>query len=203
MSRWPAESVDLVMFSPPYYGLRDYGTKVEVVWGREFKCEHKWLKSPPRRSRSEKDIKDATSKQATVRGSAFNISGGCFCAICGAWRGQLGLEPSWQLYVKHLTEICREVKRVLKPTGSMYIVLGDTYNAGRSGGHPGGRKGISRPQIAPSQSGVNARDYPAKCLMGIPWRLAFALIDDGWILRNDIIWYKPNHMPLLKSKGES
>jgi DNA modification methylase len=82
---------------------------------------------------------------------------------CGAWRGQLGLEPNWGMYVEHLVELFREVKRVLKKTGSFWLNIGDTYSD--------------------------------KNLLGIPWRVAFALVDDGWILRNAVIWYKPSHMP--------
>jgi DNA modification methylase len=82
---------------------------------------------------------------------------------CGAWKGQLGLEFDWSMYVEHLVELFREVKRVLKKTGSLWLNIGDTYSD--------------------------------KCLLGIPWRVAFALMEDGWILRNAIIWYKPSHMP--------
>jgi len=164
MRAFPADSIDLVMFSPPYFGLRAYGVEAEAVWGGDPNCQHDFsVQAPPRRPRSVDDVKDPNSKQATVRGSAFNISGGYFCSKCNAWRGELGLEPTWRMYVEHMVEVCREVKRVLKKTGSMYIVLGDTYQD--------------------------------KNLLGIPWRVAFALIEDGWILRNDIIWYKPNHMP--------
>jgi DNA modification methylase len=101
------------------------------------------------------------------------------------------------MYVEHMVEVCREVKRVLKKTGSMYIVLGDTY----AGSHCGSRDyrekyGLNKPERYDKPSPqAEATGYQPKCLMGIPWRVAFALIEDGWILRNDIIWYKPNHMP--------
>ena len=140
------------MFSPPYYGLRDYGEQTATIWDN-------------------------------------------------GWKGKLGLEPSWRMYVAHMVEVCREIKRVLKKTGSMYIVLGDTY----AGSHCGkGDKTLfqnyRRTKVAgnlyekPSPQ-AKAIDYKPKCLMGIPWRVAFALIEDGWILRNDIIWHKPNAMP--------
>ncbi len=128
------------------------------------------------------------------------------------WKGQLGLEPSWKMYIEHMRMICREIKRILKKTGNMYIVIGDTYYGGKGrSAHawsleksaerlmkgetlqraytmPAGR-GKYRPQDRPQTP------YRPKCLMGIPWRLAFALIEDGWILRNDVIWHKPNAMP--------
>jgi len=152
MKGFPAESIDMVMFSPPYYGLRDYGEQTATIWDN-------------------------------------------------GWKGKLGLEPSWRMYVAHMVEVCREIKRVLKKTGSMYIVLGDTY----AGSHCGkGDKTLfqnyRRTKVAgnlyekPSPQ-AKAIDYKPKCLMGIPWRVAFALIEDGWILRNDIIWHKPNAMP--------
>jgi site-specific DNA-methyltransferase (adenine-specific) len=132
MRQMPPESVDMVMFSPPYWGLRNYGEGTETVWDGDPNCQHEW----------------------GDRG---------FCSKCGAWRGQLGLEPDFHMYIQHLVEVCDLVWRVLKKTGSFYLNLGDTYYE--------------------------------KQLLGIPWRVALALQDRGWILRNAIIWYKPNHMP--------
>jgi site-specific DNA-methyltransferase (cytosine-N4-specific) len=123
-----------------------------------------------------------------------------FCVKCGAWKGQLGLEPNWRMYVEHLVELFREVKRVLKKTGSLWLNIGDTY-AGSSCGR-GDAKLFQNPkrkyiadQMYRKPSPQRETDLPEKCLMGIPWRVAFALIDDGWILRNAVIWYKPSHMP--------
>jgi len=135
MRQIPSESIDLVMFSPPYWGLRDYGVEK-----------------------------------------------------------QIGQELTYQEYIEKLVLGCREIKRILKKTGSMYIVIGDVYSGGKrnQGGktpHPKGYKGLDKLPPCPPTG------LPPKCLIGIPWRLALALIDDGWILRNDIIWYKPNHMP--------
>ena len=128
---------------------------------------------------------------------------GSFCFLCGAWRGNLGLEPTPQLYVQHLVQIFREAWRVLKPTGTVWLNLGDSYAAGRTGGASdksrlnGGRgvgvsekikQGPTIPRTAPE--GLKPKD-----LVGIPWRVAFALQADGWYLRSDIIWSKPNPMP--------
>jgi len=109
---------------------------------------------------------------------------------------QIGLEQTPEEYVNRLVEIFREVRRVLKDDETLWLNLGDTYNAGRNGGHPGGKK-----QWRPKQgkylnrSGVNAPGLKPKDLVGIPWRVAFALQANGWYLRSDIIWYKPNPMP--------
>jgi len=202
MAKWPAESIDFVMFSPPYYGLRDYGTKVEAIWGGRPDCEHRWLTERVSLVHENRNFQQGTQeevhgKKGTTYIKKYDDRVAAFCVKCGAWRGQLGLEPTWQMYVEHLVEVCRVVKRVLKPDGSMYIVIGDTY-AGGSGHSTDGLHGrygeCGKPQDAarPQRKAYGIRP---KCLIGIPWRLAFALIDDGWILRNDIIWYKPNHMP--------
>jgi len=110
--------------------------------------------------------------------------------------GQLGLEKTPEEYVAKLVGVFREVKRVLRPDGTLWLNLGDSYNAGRTGGWPGGKK-----QWKPEQgkyqgrSGPNVPGLKPKDLVGIPWRVAFALQADGWWLRTDIIWAKPNPMP--------
>lgn len=109
--------------------------------------------------------------------------------------GQIGLEKTPEEYVQKFVVIFREIRRVLKKDGTCWLNLGDTYNAGRKGGWAGGKNGVSRPEIAPNQSGVDVENLKPKDLIGIPWRVAFALQQDGWWLRQDIIWSKPNPMP--------
>ena len=104
MNTFPPESIDMVMFSPPYWGLRDYHVD-----------------------------------------------------------GQFGLEDTWQEYVEHMRQVGRAIWRILKKEGNLYIVLGDTFMK--------------------------------KHKLGLPWRVRFALNEDGWISRGDIIWHKPNAMP--------
>jgi len=96
------------------------------------------------------------------------------------WTGHLGLEPTPELYVQHTVEIFREVRRVLRDDGTLWLNLGDSYATGA--------------EKACSPGGGNHR-YKPKDLVGIPWMVAFALRADGWYLRQDIIWYKPNPMP--------
>lgn len=151
MKTLPNESVDMSMFSPPYWGLRDYG----II-------------------------------------------------------GQIGLEEHPSKYVEKMVEVCQEVKRVLKKTGSMYIVIGDTYFGG--GAHSGtksmGKLATLKVRKEFESTGemigfglknwVGIKDngwLQPKQLLGIPWRVTVALQEDGWILRNDIIWHKPNCMP--------
>ena len=110
--------------------------------------------------------------------------------------GQIGLEPTPALFVQHLVEIFREVRRVLRRDGTCWINLGDSY-AGSGEGGGGNRKGNEHGQ---HDGMVGKRPKVAGCLkpkdlIGIPWRVAFALQADGWWLRSDIIWHKPNPMP--------
>lgn len=119
--------------------------------------------------------------------------------------GQIGMEPTWQEYVANIVQVCREVRRVLRPWGTLWLNLGDTYYSGKgrngaswstrnsgniySSGVNYAQEGTTRPQDAP-QLGLKPKD-----LVGIPWRVAFALQEDGWYLRQDIVWSKANPMP--------
>jgi len=192
LKTFPEESIDMVMFSPPYYGLRIYGKETDSIWGGDETCSHEWNEERMTLIHENRNFLKGTQEKAG------------FCVKCGSWKGQLGLEPSWKLYVQHMVEICREIKRVLKKTGSMWIVVGDTYFGEGHGGNtfyktPSGLmvKSVKQGRASnyvPQMSWVD-ETYQHKCLMGIPWRLAFALIDDGWILRNALVWHKPNAMP--------
>ena len=129
-------SIDCVVTSPPYYGLRDY--QVE---------------------------------------------------------GQIGLEPTLSEFVATMVKVFGEVARVLKPSGTVWLNLGDSYTSGgrksytpgASALHPAQQKGMARPEVP---NGLKPKD-----LCGAPWRVAFGLQDDGWYLRQEIIWHKPNPMP--------
>ena len=112
--------------------------------------------------------------------------------------GQYGLEATPAEYVETMRALFAEVRRVLADDGTCWVNLGDSYSSNPSWGRGKSTLG-GRPQDqVPRGSlgdGVRRWGLPAKNLMGIPWRVAFALQDDGWILRNDIIWAKPNGMP--------
>jgi DNA modification methylase len=121
--------------------------------------------------------------------------------------GQIGLEDTPEAYVARLVEVFREVRRVLRDDGTLWLNLGDSYGAtggdiftGFNARYSGtGLDGGKQAAIAESAKGAasNARDtgLRPKNLLGIPWRVAFALQADGWYLRQDIIWHKPNPMP--------
>lgn len=135
----PNGSVHSVVTSPPYWGLRDYG-------------------SP----------------------------------------GQIGVERDSSSYVAAMIEVFREVRRVLRADGSIWLNLGDCYNTYNGGAGPGsmisGRQSAERPRFA-SGFGLRDKALKPKDLIGIPWRVAIALQDDGWYLRAEVIWSKPNFMP--------
>ena len=112
--------------------------------------------------------------------------------------GQLGLEKTPEEYVAKMVEVFREVKRVLKKEGTCWLNLGDSYN-GSGGNHKPEHKNDSgfQGKVGPRCGGVikNISSIKHKDLVGIPWRVSFALQADGWYLRQDIIWHKPNPMP--------
>lgn len=108
-------------------------------------------------------------------------------------RGQIGLEKTWQEYIKKLIDIFDEVKRVLKKEGNCFINLGDSYaSVGKLSGDIDDDEGMD---IERGRSRVKKGTYSEKCLMMIPERFSILMIDSGWILRNKIVWVKPNAMP--------
>jgi DNA modification methylase len=115
--------------------------------------------------------------------------------------GQIGLEQSPKEYVEKMAEVFSAVRRVLRSDGTLWLNLGDSYSApnGRSGGGTYGRgpNSVMKQMHGAQEIGVvrGFDDIPAKNLIGIPWRVAFALQDQGWILRSKITWCKPNGMP--------
>jgi len=135
MNQLPENSIHMVMFSPGYWGLRDYGMD-----------------------------------------------------------GQIGMEDDYRNYIQKLVKVGRAIKQVLRPDGSWYLNLGDTYAGSQ------GRKGEAKAKESWEwQDGQTPQsqieNIPPKCKMLMPHRIALALIDDGWICRNDIVWHKPNPMP--------
>src|SRR3990170_639507 len=202
--------------SPPYWSLRDYGLE-PTTWGGDAECEHAWgEESYQRRSNdTAPGRKQATNVGALGRDQPVRHA---FCRRCGAWRGCLGLEPTPELYVEHLVGVLREVRRVLRDDGVMFLNMGDSYasNPAKGGsGTPNGRnnrgEGYARPLRKASAQGADVGGWTSrsselrtttapsglkpKDLLLMPARVALALQVDGWWLRSDIIWSKPNPMP--------
>lgn len=218
----PDGSIDCVVTSPPYWGLRDYGIDPSI-WGGRTDCEHRWGDELTRHKGGPHGAGVALDGRSVVKAksSCKDVPSGQFCQDCGAWRGCLGLEPDYRLYVDHMVEVFGEVKRVLRDEGTLWLNLGDCYatGAGAVGSCPGGGAQGEKWRGSRGKSLANGRGdcgpeghtkaigpmtqpnrlpqpgLKPKDLVGIPWRVAFALQDDGWYLRSEIIWHKPNPMP--------
>jgi DNA modification methylase len=200
----PDASVQCVVTSPPYWGLRDYGL-LSTIWDGDTTCVHEWgdegrISNKPKRDHDGRNaFSDSRGNEQARSATTLNASTGAFCQHCGAWRGQLGLEPTPWLFIDHLILIFHEVWRVLRKDGTLWLNMGDCHaSGGRGGGGSymnergekawGPRAGLHGWRSAPE-------GFKHKDLMGMPWRLAFALQDDGWYLRQEVIWAKPNPMP--------
>jgi DNA modification methylase len=191
-----AGSVHTVVTSPPYWGLRDYGT---ASWeGGDAGCDHI---GPPLAS-SSSSLAGYTSENVKLRTNGVPYRDRC--GKCGAIRidSQLGLEPTPEEYVANMVAVFREVRRVLRDDGTLWLNLGDSYAQGevRHRNKESASSGLATSAGAWSQSVAQVgrkldHGLKPKDLVGIPWRVAFALQADGWYLRSDIIWAKPNPMP--------
>lgn len=197
----PDGSVDCVVTSPPYWGLRDYGGATELIWDslvRKYgaECEHDF-------EIEERRLHGGSSNN-TIH-SAINRGGlkvdwttrDGFCSKCGAWKGQLGLEPDFNLYVRHMLAIFDEVKRVMKDSGTCWVNMGDTYGGsgcGKNDYRNNNKRSLSNPLLYSDKPNPQV-GYEAKSLCGIPQRFMLGMLERGWILRNVIIWHKPNCMP--------
>lgn len=199
LAAMPEGSVHTCVTSPPYWGLRDYGLP-PAVWG-EADCEHEWgEESYQRRSN---DGGDSGRKQETNAGAVGRDEPihHAFCRRCNAWQGTLGLEPTPELYVEHIVQVMREVRRVLRDDGTLWLNLGDSYASQATSPHQTERLAVEMQD----NSGWTTREQGTmntlspglkpKDLCGMPWRVAFALQGDGWWLRRDVIWSKKNPMP--------
>lgn len=183
------ESINCCVTSPPYFGLRDYGT---AKWeGGNPLCEHigSIMRTAP----------PGTAKQASNQGASSVMSGDC---RCGAKRVdiQLGLENTPEEYVSNMVKVFSEVKRSLKSDGTFWLNIGDSYYNYR----PGKGQGLPKQTVSATKQdlpdtcarrGNKLEGLKEKDLIGIPWMLAFALRSNGWYLRQDIIWAKGNPMP--------
>lgn len=197
----PAGSVHLIVTSPPYWGLRDYKIP-PCIWGGVADCAHEWgeaIMTPWANGVS--GLNGANKNGPHSRHQAKET--GPFCKKCNAWRGVFGLEPTPELYVEHSVMIFREAKRVLRDDGTLWVNLGDSYCSSAPGSMGDGlhQRGIlagvsdRRAEAAKKPRPETPSGLGPGDLVGIPWRVAFALQADGWTLRRDNIWFKDNPMP--------
>jgi DNA modification methylase len=124
LKTFPSESVDCVVTSPPYYQLRAYGCE-PVIWSGDNTCNHDW------QNETLIGQKTAPTKYKAAE-DAFKPTTSAICSKCGAWKGELGGEPTPELFISHLCDIFDEVKRVLKSTGTCFVNLADSYDKKRS-----------------------------------------------------------------------
>ena len=192
---WSIEdnSIQSIITSPPYWGLRKYYIP-DVVIGGDVDCSHKWVedKFKQHSGRGDSQKFNKYSEQEDIPDMELSRH---FCIDCLSFRGQYGLEPSYKNYIEHTLLWAKEAFRVLKDDGVFFLNIGDSYqtqsgvNAGKN---PEKYANLSMNAIT---NHIKQQDLPNKCRMLIPERIAIALIDEGWTLRNHIIWYKPNGMP--------
>ena len=200
-------SVQCVVTSPPYWGLRKYAGIPDIIFG-DNNCEH--LFNQPTIA--------IQGNNSMIRGASETCSGnfaiprfkdtdmkqrrevvGNTCFICGAWKGQFGLEPTLELYIEHTIEFLREIRRVLRKDGVVFWNIGDSYY-----GQPAGNTGkCDNAWQRPSRTAAWKAKKPKggskilkpKDLCLIPFRVAIAAQEDSWWVRSVIIWSKPNPMP--------
>ena len=177
--------VQMCVTSPPYYGLRDYGTG---TWtGGKQDCQHEGISISNNRNFIEEGGRGSNKK---------SISFGD-CIHCGAERKdlQIGLEETPQQFINNLVEVFAGVWDILADDGTLWVNLGDSYAGSNGNGQH--EQSFGQSKYTPFESPTSGKKLgiKPKNLLGMPWRLAFALQDFGWYLRQDIIWHKPNPMP--------
>lgn len=196
LKSFPDNSIDSGMTSPPYYAVRDYGEGNSTVWGGDPNCDHRWMTYESTLLHENRNFRRGS--QEVVQGTGKNVyiqkydhSKYKYCGNCGAWMGQLGLEPVLSMYVDHLTSILHEIKRVLKPWGVFWLNIDDSFGGGRSTVRKrvDGNKEVFRKLKKRAEA-----EIIAKSLLMIPEKVVLSMIDDGWILRAKVIWLKPYAM---------
>ncbi len=199
----PDNYVQCCITSPPYYGLRDNKTP-PMIWDEGQSCDHVWdvwrelhdIREETQHGKTRTTDRHYIDASRRFDGNHQKHLAGQFCVRCNAWRGELGHEPTINLYTQHLVSVFRELRRVLRKDGTLWIVLGDSY-AGSGKGYGAkdhGKLGKHANEFLPGPTPLSDSLKP-KDLMMVPARVAVALQADGWYLRSDIIWAKSNCTP--------
>ena len=176
---------------------------VSEIWGGDPECIHEWSEYSKKLYNGRGDAQSSALYSEENDVPDVEISHN-LCSKCGAWRGQLGLEPSYDMYIDHLLMVMKELKRVLKKTGTLFWNMGDSY---ASSGGPSRHFGYPDPKWAKARNGrfeeptAFDQGIKPKSLMGIPERFMIAMLDDEWVLRNKLAWIKVNAMPSSKKDG--
>lgn len=188
-------TVQCMVTSPPYWGLRSYPVP-PLVWGGDAACDHRW--GDEQRAVWASDLPGPTNPGKNPAPRRRARKSGRWCERCGAWLGQLGGEPTVEAYVAHLVAVFRLLRPGLADDGVLWLNLGDTYafRSARVGGRRSSSDGRVRRGVP--ESGERPKAYGSlkhKDLVLVPFRVALALQEDGWYVRGNIVWEKPNALP--------
>ncbi len=195
----PSQSIQTCVTSPPYFQLRDYLT---ATWtGGDAQCDHRKL-TKEQAAKSLVTSHAHETRRSTHQHEVCRAS----CSKCGATRvdDQIGWEETPEQYVARLVEVFREVRRVLRDDGTLWLNLGDTHNNRariRKSSHQPSLHGFTEATWKDTaakgrcRTSINRDDIKEKDLLLIPAMVAMALRADGWYLRSDIIWHKASHLP--------
>jgi DNA modification methylase len=199
----PDGVIQTIITSPPYWGLRRYDGEQAVIWDENNDCQHDFINYTVQhdnlRFRGENSNVGNDINKKIHQGSNVPTHS---CAKCGAWKGSLGLEPDFQMYITHLVQVFREARRVLRDDGTLWLNMGDCYwgsGMAGQGDHYYKHKNMNarNSEYVPEHNPNKGKHavMKNKDLVGMPWRVALALQEDGWWLRNDLIWQKIDPMP--------
>lgn len=210
MARMPDNFVDCIITSPPYYGLRSYGTEPQV-WGGDPGCKHRWKKIVTKRPNAAggKNSGELDWQKEAAHFVDYHTreTVSHLCGKCDAWKGELGQEPDPFRYIQNICIVMAECYRVLKPTGTLFVNIDDS-NCPSGGQHVSGSRGktsqlVSKNEKAVPDSGRQIRKAGAmklglkpKSLMAIPALFQVAMIYDlGFLCRSVPIWWKRSAQP--------
>lgn len=178
-------------------GLRAYGTEPQI-WGGDENCEHSWDEiitrndnasgGPPKKQTSNKGSRHVDYHNRTKKSNV--------CSKCGAWRGELGSEPTLERFIQNLVLVFREVWRVLRSDGVLFVNMGDSYSSGgRATQVVQSVRKKDKGQGTAARPPANLPGYKPKDRLGVPHEMVFALRRDGWYWRDEIVWDKVNSIP--------
>ncbi len=176
LKRMDDESIHMSVTSSPYYGLRSYNTE-PIIWDGDLNCQHEWGEVHPPGYRSSDTNPGALQSEGNKNRQNLKSD---ICSKCGAWKGELGQEPTPEMFVRHLTTIFHELKRVLRNDGVFWMNIGDSYCGSGIGHKDTGKavyEGSDYDLAAKNRTKING--IKSKNLIGIPWMLAFSMRADG------------------------
>lgn len=199
LNELPADSVHCMVTSPPYYRLRNYKTEPQIFGGYP-ECGHEWDEHVSAKTSGSKQgstlehVSEGTQNAQATRGNIVSWT----CSLCGAYKGELGWEPTPDIYIRNLVSVFAACHRVLRPDGVLWVNIADSFAAGGHG-HGGGSRSEAYGH-SDLTGGYQGRKPPAcwnlkkKDMMLIPHRMIIALQEFGWYVRMENIWNKPNPM---------